>query len=206
MEAMTKEISDKGISHKPLSTLDRIEDLSFVKDRQSLLSKSPTEEEDRTVEIVRRWHNLGAQLQIARRETMTCCEARPGKGDLAVLAVVDRAKFDGYQGVIKEHEQQIAVLENAIRELDEIDAPHLIQLRHQLGGARSNRANAQKMYQNWLGDAIKSFPSIDAAKANEAVVQREKALAEAKAAEDKAVKEISPKIEQITSILEAVGC
>jgi hypothetical protein len=90
--------------------------------------------------------------------------------------------------------------------INEIGAPLLNQLQHQLGGARSNRANAQKMYQNWLGDAIKSCASIDAAKANLAVVQREKALAEAKAAEGKAVKEIGPKIEQITSILEAVGC
>ena len=68
------------------------------------------------------WQNVRAELMTTRTNSLSFCEARPGKGDVASLLIVDKDGFDAYQTIIKEHASQLAKIEDAIRKLDEMES------------------------------------------------------------------------------------
>ena len=111
--------------------------------------------QDRTVALVRRWQALNEELRAARRETLTCCEVKAGKGDAGNLMIVDRPGFDRLQEAISSHQEQITSLEEAIIKLDGIIqanglAPgYFAEIQHRLSSARSSiyqqKSNISKM-------------------------------------------------------------
>ena len=194
--------------------MSEIESLPFVKARLPYLEKGSwrgSEEQkatDPTTEPVRRLYGTKEALQVARLETLKCCEARPGKGDTAILAVVDREGFDHLQDTIKTHTEKIAALEQAILELDSMAAPFLFELSGQISGVKSEVEYIQKMYSTFLGNGLQHWPNkdIEEVKKDPEIMKKFEMLQQAKAAEEKAVRELEPQIERIKFILEAVGC
>lgn len=193
-----------------------VEDLRFVTDRMYLIDNKQwvgadeSRARDRTTALIKRWHNLGQELQIARLETLRCCEARStGKGDGAALFVVDRARFDGFQDVIKAHLEEIGKIEQAIRALDVMGhVPFLFEMGNNISGARSSRQQAEKQYSAWLGSAVSRGPgkSIEELQQIPDVKKRQEMLARAKIYEEKTVAELEPMQAAIIKVLESVGC
>ncbi len=163
---------------------------------------------DPTTEVIRRWKAHKDELRAARLQTLQCCEARPGKGDTAILAVIDPEAFSALQDAIKMHEEQIASLEAAIRKLDSINAGFLCNLISQIEGAKSNSQQVHRVYSGWLAEHIKRYPtqSIDEIGQMADVKRRAEALEVAKESEKKITRETEPKIQAIRAILRSVGC
>ncbi len=109
---------------------------------------------DRTTPVIRKWHALNQELRAARRETLACCEARPGKGDSAILAIADRAEFDRLQEAIAARQEQISALEQAIVKLDALItengiAPgYLAELQQRISGSKSSIYRQQTAISN----------------------------------------------------------
>jgi hypothetical protein len=191
-----------------------IESLPFVKARVRYLAgndftgSQADMASDPTVELLRRWKLQKDKLHDARLKTLQCCEARPGKGDAAFLAVVDQETFSNLQAAIKTHMEQITSLETAIRELDLIGAGFLCNLISQIDGAKSNTQQVHRVYSGWLAAHIKRYPtqSVDEINQMADVKQRAEALEVAKNAEERITRELEPKILAIREILSAVEC
>jgi len=106
----------------------RIEDLKFVIDRLPFLASQQDSvlkmrrAHDRTTNLVRLWFDTQDQLRLYRPESLSFCEARPGKGDTVSLVIVDRERFDTHQARIKEQSSFQTQIEEAIRKLDALGA------------------------------------------------------------------------------------
>lgn len=193
----------------------RIMDTAFVKARLPYIkddgSRRGAEEQkasDPTTKAVRLLCGAKEALQLARLGSLKCCEARPGKGDTAILSVVDREGFDQLQDTIKTNTEKIAALEKAITELDSIAAPFLFVLSGLVSGAQSEVEYLQKRYSTVLGAGLQHWPNkgVEEVKKDPEIMQKAQMLEEAKAAEEKTVRELEPQIERIKSILAGVGC
>jgi hypothetical protein len=208
MSAIAKEIS----TNLPISS--RIEDLGFVKVRipyVAMKSNQPADarrKADRTTAIVRRWQDLTQDLQFARSQTLQCCEARPGKGDIVTLAIVDRAQFDSLQSAIQEHVSQLANIEDALRKLDSMGAGWHSDLKDecgQYGRVESNeRARISQMSAFYVQKARNKSPE-DALKDPDAIRLRGD-MEDAIIAANAKLAELRPKLDQMNVILESVGC
>jgi hypothetical protein len=192
-----------------------IASLPFVRGRLELASPNGFQlgpkSRDRTVLVIQKWMAEGAALREARAETMSCLEARPAtKGNGVSFEVMDRPKFDSLQEEIKVHNEALAGLETAIKALDKMgdiwfadladqvnqlartEGQETRQIANMSAGYIQRRANSGKLPE----DILKADPEF----------QRLKNLCEAriKTANEK-LATLRPRLEEIQSILEAVG-
>ena len=100
-----------------------VDELEFFNIRLPLLSNasSPIARkrcQDRTTEVIRRLVHLREETKQARAETVTTLEATESKDGVVVLRIPDRVTWDRLQDTIKTNSEQMARIEDAIRELD----------------------------------------------------------------------------------------
>jgi hypothetical protein len=194
--------------------------LAFMVERLPLINYRGTNandqkhSQDRTVALVRKWQSLNQELRAARRDTLACCEARPGKGDSASLAIIDRAEFDRLQETIAGHMEQIGNLEQAIVKLDALItengiAPgYLAGVQQRISGAKSSIYRQQKAISDWSAFYTKQNPRMspeDVLRLPE--FKSKRATAQKIIDADKAfVEKIKPVVDEIERVLESVGC
>ena len=196
-----------------------ISDLPFLVERLPLLNVGTSTNmldqkhaSDRTTHVIRKWHALNQELRAARRETLACCEARPGKGDSAILAIADRAEFDRLQEAIAARQEQIGNLEQAIVKLDALItengiAPgYLAELQQRISGSKSSIFRQQKAISDWSTFHTKQNPRMspeDVLKLPE--FQKKRAAAEDIIKKDEAyLARMKPIVDEIERILASV--
>lgn len=193
-----------------------IEDLKFFKDRVELagpdgMQINRVRAQDRTVTMVKKWQSLNVALKAARAETMTTLSAKPGKAGAVVLEIADKPRFDALQAAIAGHEEQITALEEAARKLDEMGGPWFSDLNDQVGGLGRvevvERRQIANMTAGYIQRRANSGQTPEQILSADPEFQRLKNMGEAtiKDANEKLL-ELRPKLEQINSILKAVGC
>jgi len=80
-----------------------------------------------TTELVKRLLKLYHCLNAGRMDTLFCCMAIPGKGNIARLKIIDRETLDGSLKGLEIIEERIAEYEEAIRSLDSISSGFLFE-------------------------------------------------------------------------------
>ena len=195
-----------------------IEDLPFMVARLPLLRDEGRVDPvgrkratDPTMGPVREWGVLVDSLPVVRSQTMGCLEAVEGKGGAVSLKVCDRPKFDSIQQTISSTVDRIAVLETAIKKLDEIGADlWLDDLNARLSSAKG--IEAQQMERLRAVAAVVTGKPIyrglgpeEALKSDEQY-QRQKAIAESQIASAKAeISRLEPVAAGIREILESIA-
>lgn len=195
-----------------------IEELPFMQARLRLIdpsiNKSPVDAKrasDPTVAPVLKRHILLDSLPMIRSETLRCCEAVEGKGGNVGLKVCDRIKFDNLQKSIKGQLEEIAALENAIRELDGIHAGWLDTLRSTRDSLAATEGQQKQVLAREASIALqrnagrgKSPEDILAA---DQLYQAAKVRCETQISQAKRdLEKVAPEISKIESILSSVGC
>ena len=196
--------------------MSSIESLPFLKDRIELAGSdgfqiNRIQAQDRTVAVVRKWQTLNAELRAARRDTLECCEAMPGKGNSVNLSIVDKDRFDSLQASIEAHNKQIAALEAAIRALDAQGGLWFSELEDTAAylGRSEGVENRQiaTMTAGYLQRRANSGKTPDQILAEDPDFQRLKNLCESRIKVSKEAYAIEkPKLEALRAILESVGC
>jgi hypothetical protein len=194
-----------------------IEDSNFFKDRLELAGPNGRminriKAQDRTVDVIRKWQSVSAALKEARAETMTCISARPGKGKGVIFEVMDEERFASLQETIAGQEEQLAALDGAIKTLDNMGPDVWFgELNDKVGmygrtetTERRQIANMSAAYIQRRANTGKSVEEILAA---DPEVQRLKALGEKTIRDaNELLAELRPRLEELTRILEGVGC
>ena len=191
-----------------------IENLKFFQDRMLLLNvptsdaKSLGLSKDRTTTIVRKYIENMQTLRVARAETTTCIEAKPGKGDTVSLVVCERERFDELQTTIKATTERIKSLETAIERLDAMGATFLSDLQQRSLNASSSIIRQQSNIASYTS----IFSARNPTKSPEEVLQlpefvKKRAVAEGIIHNSQAtLAELKAKITEIEAVLSAVGC
>jgi hypothetical protein len=170
--------------------------------------------QDRTTLVIKRWAALVGELQATRRKTLECCEARPGKGDAAVLAIVDREKFDVLHNSIATITEQIVTFEESIRKLDEIIANNnlspgwLEELKYRLTSAGSGIYQQKTNITKLLAFHTQKNPRMspeDVLKIPEFAEKRANADRLIKLDEDY-LERMKPVVAEIEAVLDGAGC
>jgi len=196
--------------------LPSIQSLAFMQVRLPLLDVSHNPDlhdkkraQDRTTTVIKRWTALVSERQAARLKTLHYCEARPGKGDTAVLAIVDREKFDALHTFIAALSEQITTFEEAIRKLDAIGGNlWLYDVENQalsasLSEDRMKKRIAQLTAEHTLKNqrmSIEEVLKLPEYQKNLPMFEREIANSKATLAKTK------PILDEMEAILESVGC
>ncbi len=197
-----------------------IQSLGYVQARISLIDYRGTDAHDqkhatdRTTLLIKRWAACVDKLQADRLKTIQCCEARPGKGDVASLVIVDRQQFDSLQEAIQGHVESIKELEQAIIKLDEIIATNglgdgwLSDLKQRLGSAGSGiyqqKTNISKLLTFYTQKNPRMSPE-DVLKIPDFAARRADADRIIKLDEEYLAK-TKPIVNEIEGLLEGVGC
>lgn len=170
--------------------------------------------QDRTTSPVRKYFDAVTKLRVARSETMSCLEAKPGRADGVTLVICERERFDELQEKIAGLQAEIASLEDAITKLDTIITSNelgdgwLEDLRHRIESAGSNVIRQQSNISSWAG----FFTTKHAGKSPEEALQdpefvERRAEAERLIELDKAyIERFKPIKKEIEQILMGVGC
>jgi hypothetical protein len=168
--------------------------------------------QDRTTALVRKWSALNQELQGLRQETITCCEATPGKGNTATLSIVDRQRFDDLQEAIKARKEHIDSVADVIRKLDEIIVSNglgsgwLQDLQHRLNSASSSIYQQKSNISKYLTHFTVSNPRLppeEVIKIPEFIEKRTEAERLIKLDEEYLAK-FKPVVEEIEAILASV--
>jgi hypothetical protein len=198
-----------------------IQSLAFVKARIGLLDMSNNKDmndakhaEDRTMSPVRKYFEACTALRIARSETMSCLQAKAGRGDGVTLAICEPERFAELQDQIEATSTKIAAMESAITRLDNLIEANvlapgwLMDLKHRIGSANSSIVQQQGNISVWAG----FFTQKNKRKTPEEALADPEFVAKRAAADrlieaDKAYLErLKPVVREIEAVLSSVGC
>jgi hypothetical protein len=150
----------KDASSEPMRPATDIMDLQFVRDRLPLLQADRGDRvamkraSDRTSRAVFRWKVLSDQLPQIKSSTMSCLEAVEGRGGTILFRIADRVQYDTIQATIKEHTEQIAALELAIRELAAMCCGWIDEMRSQRDSLSAVENQQRSMLTSWATSAL----------------------------------------------------
>lgn len=216
MAASVKEATIAPV--EPMLSAVAIEELPFMKARLPLLQPDlhgAVERKragDRTTFLAGSWKILSDDLPKIRAQTVTCLQATEGKNGAVVLKIADREKFDNLQSSIKNYEEQIGALENAIRELDTIcPVDYLDDLRATADSLRGIEPQQQQLLSTRATVALQRGARLrqspETILEHDQLYQSQKATIERQIATSKQnLAKVMPKIEKIEAILAGVGC
>ena len=216
MAASVKEATIAPGEHE--AAIVPIAELPFMRARLPLCAPGLTGAIDRkragdsTVHLAGRWKILSDDLPKIRAQTVTCLQATEGKNGAVVLKIADREKFDNLQSSIKNYEEQIGALENAIRELNAIcPVDYLDELRATADSLRGTEPQQQQLLSTHatvaLQRGVRLRQSPEMVLEHDQLYQSQKATIERQIATSKQnLAKVMPKIEKIEAILASVGC
>jgi chromosome segregation ATPase len=166
---------------------------------------------DRTVLLIARWKILSENLPMIRAATLDCCEAVEAKGGAVTLKVFDRPKFANHKAAIREHEEQIAALEGAIRKLDEMHAGFVGELQDTRSSLSSVEPQQRQLLSGVAATALQRGARLrqtpEVILGQDQIYQAQKAKVEGQIATAKEnLAKVEPEIEKIEAILSGVGC
>jgi chromosome segregation ATPase len=192
-----------------------IMELPFTRTRLPLLQAGgnavdAAHSRDRTCLLVGKWQALSDTLPKIRASTMTTQEAVEVKGAV-VLRIADREKYVSLQATIKDHQEQIASIEQAIRELDALNCGWLSEIRSQRDARSSVESQQRKMLSTWataaLNKGYNSKLSVEEILSKDQQYLDRKAKVESQIARAKTTLDaLIPQIEKIEAVLSGVGC
>lgn len=193
-----------------------ISELPFMRVRLDLLQPQRDavgrqRAQDRTALLVAKWKILNETLPMIRSSTLSTLEAVEGKAGVVSLRICYREKYDAIQKSIKETTEGITELEQAARELDEMHAGFLSEMRNTRSSLLGVENQQRAMLNTWASSAIQrganSRKSIEDILSGDQLYQGRKAKVEFQISNaKKALDTLSPEIEKIETILASVGC
>ena len=214
---MSAEAATKETHSEPVTPVVPIEELAFVKARLPVLQPDKGDlvaskrAGDRTTFLVRKWKLLTDELPKIRTQTMGCLEAVEGKGGAVILRVCDRQRYDALQEAIVDRQAQITAIEQAMRELDSLNAGWIDELRSNRDALAGTERKQRAMLTSWATSALQknsnSSRTAEEILKGDEQYQNRKTKVEAQVARSKAtLDDLILRLERIEEILSSCGC
>ena len=190
-----------------------IMELPFVAQRLVVMAPGSSDRHasDRSMMPVRKWKLLMEQLPLIRGQTIFCLEAAEGKNGVIGFKICDRARWDGLQQSLADHQEQISGLEVSLRELDALNCGWVDEMRSQRDSLSAVENQQRKMLSTWAQSALNkgynSKLSVEEILSKDQQYQSKKVMVEGQIARAKtALADLVPKLEKVEDILKSVGC
>lgn len=196
-----------------------ITDLKFFKDRLELAGQNGYQinrarSADRTTLVIKKYLALSSSLPQARQATISHCEAVEGKGGIISLRIVDRPGFEALQAQIQAQSEELAAIEAAIKELDSLAGDGELwfnDLETSVGGYGRTEIGENQRLANLasatLARKVHSGKPADQILAEDDEYQRFSKIAKEQIDNaNRQLETLRPKLEELTRLLESVGC
>lgn len=163
---------------------------------------------DRTTDVIRRYIENLQTLRLSRAETMSCIEAKPGRGDGVTLVICEKERFEDLQKNIADCNENIKKLETAIQRLDEMGGPFLDEIKQRA----FNSSNSMLTQQSNISSYSAFYAMRNRGKSPEEILQlpefvRKRTQAETIISKSQTrLAESEKLIKEIEDVLTSVGC
>jgi len=193
---------------------ENIEGLPFVQARLPYINPSTQDTRaqryasDRTTAPVRRWIAARTELRICRTETISCLEAKPGRGLAVTLEICEPERFDDLQKTKASLQEEIAKLEDVLRQLDALGCGWLFEIVQRIQSADTNDIRQRSNIASWAA----FYTSKNKRASPEEAMQdpefvKKRAVAEEEMARSKAdLETLRPLLSEVSALLSKVGC